>query len=128
MYNTYKGKVEFFLVYIREAHPTDGWQVGSNEREKILVKQPKTFDERLNVAKTMCSKLDIKLPTLIDGIDNKVGDAYAGMPDRLYLVGVDGKVAYQGDKGPRGFKPEELEKAIKKMLAAKGDGKGEKKE
>lgn len=116
MYNDYKGQVEFYLVYIREAHPTDGRQSGANEREKILVKQPTSFDERLDVAKTMCSKLDIKLPTLIDGIDNKVGDAYAGMPDRLYLIGKDGNVAYQGAKGPGGFKPAELEAAIKKTL------------
>lgn len=119
MYNAYKGQVEFYLVYIREAHPTDGWQIGANEKEKILVKQPKTFDERLGIAKTMCSKLNINVPTLIDGIDNKVGESYAGMPDRLYLIGVDGKVAYQGDKGPRGFKPAELEAAIKKALPKK---------
>ena len=117
MYNKYKDQVEFFIVYIREAHPTDGRQVGSNVQERILVEQPKTFEARLDVAKEMCSALEISMPTLIDGIDNTVGNAYAGWPDRLYLVGSDGKVAYKGGRGPRGFKPPELDAAIRKEIA-----------
>jgi hypothetical protein len=116
MYDQYKDRVEFFMVYIREAHPTDGRQSGANTREKILVKQPKTYGERLDVAKTMCSALAISIPTLIDGVDNKVGSDYAGMPDRLYLVGRNGKIVYQGARGPFGFRPSELEAAIQKEL------------
>jgi len=68
------------------------------------------------VAATMCSKLDLSIPTLIDGLDNKVGNAYSGWPDRLYLVGRDGKIAYRGGPGPGGFRPAEIETAIKKEL------------
>jgi hypothetical protein len=68
------------------------------------------------VAKLMCSKLEVSIPTLIDGIDNKVGSDYAGMPDRLYLVGRDGRIAYKGARGPWGFRPAELETAIRKEL------------
>ena len=53
----------------------------------------------------------------IDGLDNAVASAYGGWPDRLYLVGRDGRIAYQGDEGPFGFKPEELERAIEAHLA-----------
>lgn len=52
------------------------------------------------------------MPALIDKIDDKVGQAYGGWPDRLYLVGKDGKIAYAGRRGPAGFAPEEWEKAI----------------
>jgi hypothetical protein len=117
IYKQHKDNIEFYVVYIREAHPTDGRQSGANVREKILVKQPTTFEQRLGVAEQMCSALELSIPTLIDGIDNKVGTAYSGMPDRLYLVGQDGKVAYRGARGPSGFKPAELEAAIKKELA-----------
>jgi hypothetical protein len=117
MYGKYGKDVEFFIVYIREAHPTDGRQIGSNSREKILVKQPTTFEQRVDVAEQMCSKLDISIPTLIDGLDNAVGNAYSGMPDRLYLVGRNGKIAYKGDRGPFGFRPAELEEAIGKETA-----------
>ena len=81
-----------------------------------MVQQPWTYDQRLDVAKTMCSTLEISLPTLIDGIDNKVGSDYAGMPDRLYLVGRDGRISYKGARGPSGFRPAELEAAIQKEL------------
>jgi hypothetical protein len=116
MYFKYKSKVDFYIVYIREAHPTDGRQSRSNTLEKILIKQPKTLEERIGIAEQMCKKLEISIPTLIDGIDNKVGNAYSGMPDRLYLVGRDGKIAYKGDRGPSGFKPAELAAAIKAEL------------
>ena len=116
LYETYGKDVKFLMVYIREAHPTDGWQSRANEREGILIKQPTTFEERLDVAKQMCTKLDISIPGVIDGMDNKVNQAYSAAPDRLYLVSKDGNVAYKGGPGPRGFDPDELEDAIKQEL------------
>ena len=112
MYTEYGQEVEFLIVYIREAHPTDGRASAGNARIGINVKQPKTFAERQTVAKEMCSKLEIKIPAIIDNLDDKVGRDYSGMPDRLYLIGEDGKVLFKGARGPRGFKPEELEKEI----------------
>ena len=108
--------MKFLMVYIREAHPTDGWQVGSNRQEGILIKQPTSFEERLVVAKEMCTKLEISIPGVIDQLDDKVNKAYSAWPDRLYLVGRNGKIAYKGGPGPRGFKPAELEAAIKAEL------------
>ena len=116
MYATYRGDVEFYVVYIREAHPTDGWQVGQNERDKILFEQPTSLDERQQVAHQMCTALKLSMPTLIDGLDDKVNQAYAGWPDRLYLVGRDGKVAFKGGPGPGGFRPHDLEIALKETV------------
>ena len=104
------------MVYIREAHPTDGWQVRANEQQGILVEQPKSLEERIEIATQMCTALKIKLPPLVDTLDDKVNKAYSAWPDRLYLVGRDGRIAYQGGPGPRGFRPDELEAAIKQEL------------
>jgi len=41
---------------------------------------------------------------------------YGAWPDRLYLVGKDGKIAMAGGRGPFDFKPDKLEKAIQKEL------------
>ena len=116
MYDDHNDQVEFFLVYIREAHPSDGWQSrtseGLNERQDIFVKQPTKYVERVAVAKEMCTQLKLKMPPLIDRLDDKVNKAYNAEPDRLYLVGIDGKIIYQGARGPRGFDPAELERAI----------------
>ena len=116
LYDTYGKDVKFLMVYIREAHPTDGRQSRANEREGILFAQPTTFEERLGIAKEMCTKLDISIPGVIDGLDNKINNAYSAAPDRLYLVTKDGTIAYKGDRGPRGFDPDELEEAIKREL------------
>ena len=45
---------------------------------------------------------------------NATATAYNAMPDRLFVVGIDGKIAYRGARGPRGFKPDELEAYLKK--------------
>ena len=54
----------------------------------------------------------MKIPTLLDKIDNKTATDYASIPDRLYLVGKDGKIAWAGGPGPKGFQPDELREAI----------------
>ena len=45
-------------------------------------------------------------------MENSVNKAYSAQPDRLYLVGKDGTIAYAGEKGPRGFDPDGWEEAI----------------
>ena len=112
MAEKYKGKVEFLLVYIREAHPTDGWQVAANERDRVLLETAKTFNQKEEHADACVRNLGIKFPTVVDNLDNKVELNYAGWPDRLYLIGKDGRIAWKGGPGPKGFQPPELEAAI----------------
>jgi hypothetical protein len=50
-------------------------------------------------------------------MDDAVNKAYAAWPTRLYLVGLDGRVAYAGGLGPFGFKPAALGAAIEDFLA-----------
>jgi alkylhydroperoxidase family enzyme len=49
-------------------------------------------------------------------MDDRVGHAYSGMPDRLYLIDREGRVAYKGGRGPFGFKSGELEQALVMQL------------
>lgn len=105
LYTEYQGKVEFFIVYIKEAHPTDGRASPKNEQLGILIQDPKTYDERVKVAAEACVKLETKIPCLVDGIDNLANAAYAAWPDRLYLVDKDGTIAIAGGQGPGGFIP-----------------------
>ena len=112
----YAKEVEFLLVYIREAHPTDGWQVPANERDKVLLPASKTIEEKSEHATSCVRTLGIKFTTLVDAMDNKVEMDYSGWPDRMYLVGKDGRIAWKGEQGPRGFRPPDLEAAIRKEL------------
>lgn len=81
--------------------------------------QPKTVAERAAIAETCSTKLDIKFPVLLDGLDNKTNNDYAAWPDRLYIIDKDGKVAYKGGPGPRGFNTTEMTAALDKLLSAK---------
>jgi len=119
MWAKHGGDVQFFVVYIREAHALDGRAPMSGGAHPI-VEEPLTLEERESVASLCMTRLEMApMPALVDGIDNAVDTAYAAAPDRLYLVGRDGKIAYRSGRGPFGFKPEELERAIEKELAKK---------
>ncbi len=116
MKNRYRDKAEFLAVYVREAHPTDGWRSPGNDRVGISIKQPRAREERLGVAERCCTALEISMPLLVDEMDDRVGHAYSGMPDRLYVIDRDGRVAYKGGRGPFGFKPAEMEQALLMLL------------
>jgi hypothetical protein len=107
-------------VYIQEAHPTDLWQMSSNVREGVLFASPQTADERTNVAEMCVVRLAIKLPAVVDGIDNRVERAYTGWPDRLYLIGTDGRVRYKSAPGPYGFSTKELEEQLTRAVNTGG--------
>jgi alkylhydroperoxidase family enzyme len=112
LYRRYQDRANFVMIYVREAHPTDGWRMASNERAEVRIEQPRTFDERLGVAQTCQRKLGFEMPFVVDTIDDAVGAIYSGMPSRLYVIDRDGKVAYKSGRGPFGFKPAEMEQAL----------------
>jgi len=57
---------------------------------------------------------------LIDDLDDSTDRQYYALPDRLYLIGRDGRIVYRGLPGPFGFIVAELEKAIEGYLAEAG--------
>jgi Iodothyronine deiodinase len=91
--------------------------------EKKLLKIPQTekVEDRAEVAKQCVDTLRMTLPTLIDRADNQVNTAYGAWPDRLYIIGVDGKIAYQGGPGPGGFRVNEIEKWLRVNTMPKGE-------
>lgn len=99
-------------IYVREAHPTDGWRMSSNDRAGIAFGQPRKLQERVDVAEKCCQSLAMSMPLLVDDLNDRVGHAYSGMPDRLYIIDRSGRVAYKGGRGPFGFKPGEMEQSL----------------
>ena len=114
------------MIYIREAHPRDGWWLGGGlprlalkivrSRAATDVHDPRTIEERRMVAGQCYLTLAYGIRTYVDEMDDAVSQAYAAMPTRLYLVGLDGRVVYAGGLGPFGFKPAELAAAIEAYL------------
>ncbi len=111
--------VAFLIVYIREAHPEDGWVLESNRRDEVALADPTTLDERAAAAEACVLRLHTRIPVVLDELDDRIALAYGGWPDRLYLIGRDGRVAFQGGEGPEGFRPEELATAIDGELASR---------
>ena len=88
----------------------------SNDKAGVAFAQPKTAEERTKIAEQCCTVLKITMPLVVDTIDDRVGHAYSGMPDRLYVLDADGRVVYKGGRGPMGFKVGELEQALIMLL------------
>lgn len=82
--------------------------------------QPKTLTERNSVARTCCTALKVTMPMVVDDMNDRIGHAYSGMPDRLYVIDANGRVAYKGGRGPFGFRPAEMEQAIVMSLLETG--------
>ena len=118
IYQTHKDDIEFFLIYIHEAHAANGWQTPQNLYEEIIYDEPTSDDERAEVGQACQIALELKLPILLDSIDNDVEKKYNSSPIRLYVIDEDGVLTFNGAQGPRGFDPDAWDEAIKQRIAA----------
>ena len=90
-----------------------------NERDRVLVPDPKTLAERKKVAEGFAEQFNLKLPILVDPMSDPFEKAFAAWPDRVYVLDGTGKVAYKGDPGPRGFKVAEAPAVLDRLLTKK---------
>ncbi|MBI3462955.1 MAG: hypothetical protein HY000_07820 [Planctomycetes bacterium] len=102
LYEDYKDRAHIYVMYIREAHPVGGPR---RPPEEFKISDPKTLEERQRVAREFAEKVGLTIPILVDTMDDHVEQSYAGWPDRIYVIDATGKIAFQGDSGPRGFPP-----------------------
>ena len=117
LHAAYGEEVEFLVVYITEAHSLDGTSPKGGADGAPIVEEPTTLAERRAIAQRCDIALGLApMKVLIDDMKDTAGSAYSGHPDRLYLVSKDGRISYAGDRGPRGFNPDELEDAIRTDL------------
>ena len=107
---------KLFGVYIREAHADGEDQVIRNLNEGVIFEQPQSADERAEVAAACMLRYNFSFPMLLDGMDNDAEEKYVSWPDRLYVIGRDGKIAYQGGLGPLYFDVDEFEQALAQVV------------
>ncbi|MFC1714580.1 deiodinase-like protein [Candidatus Poribacteria bacterium] len=115
LYNKYKNKSEWLLVYLREIRPSDSQKVGANAVAETGIGQLETMEDRMAVARSSYSNLGLPFPAVVDSMDNKTEEAYAAWPDRIYIVDKNGRLAYKGEEGPEGFKPLAMERTLAKL-------------
>ena len=126
LYQEFSDQIQFIKVYIREAHPVDGWWFGKGVMSTLLnlsrskasrnLYDPKTLEERQAAAGDCEESLKFGIKTYVDEMDDAVNKAYAAWPTRLYLINKEGMVIYAGGLGPFGFKPGALKQAIEKYI------------
>lgn len=118
IYEAYRDRVQFFCVYIQEAHPSDGWQVAANLDAGVLHPQPTNIEQRAEIAQTCALRLNLQMPMLLDHMTNEVDTTYAALPERLYVLDADGKVFFKSVMGSMGFDVEAWAKAIEEVARA----------
>jgi Iodothyronine deiodinase len=120
MYRDYGDRASFLTVYIKEAHPEDEWQMDSNETENVCYPQPQTLGQRVAIANDFVKRFHYDVPIAVDGMTNAADKAYAGWPERFYIVDESGTIVYKGKVGPFGFHPEEVEAWLAKRFPQEG--------
>lgn len=90
----------------------------SNRKDKVVIDQPRAFDERREAARILVERFKYDMPLAVDSMDDKAETAYAAWPERLYVVAAGGRIVYRGGLGPFGFHPEEMARALAAHLAA----------
>lgn len=122
IYRTYKDRIDFYCVYIKEAHPEDndgGYRTERNAADGITIDQPTTIEKRAEAAEVCVLSLNLEMPMLLDNMADQVEDAYRAWPDRLFIVDAEGRIAYRSEQGPQGFYPEFWEEAIQKLIGSR---------
>ena len=88
----------------------------SNEEDEVVYASPETFLERTAIAQSCVGDLDIRFPALVDDMKNTTDAAYMGWPERLYVIGQDGRIIFKSRPGPFGFDSDDLADELTKMM------------
>lgn len=93
---------DFLLVYIDEAHPSDGWvapAMGSTRSFKV--RKHRSLEERVVAARQMIEHFALppQCQLVADCMDNNANVAYGVANERVCIV-QRRKIAYLGGKGP----------------------------
>lgn len=122
VYRDFSDRAEFLWVYIREAHPDSVLSlVNENQQEQLMPVPQHTAIASRAAAAAACQRTHkLGIPIAVDGIDNAVGQAYAGWPNRMVVVGTDGKIAFLSPGAPRGTDAQQLRSWLEQNLSAAG--------
>ena len=115
IYEAYQDKVDFWWIYTKEAHASDG----DRPSRSVKIAQHKTLAERKTAAATCSAGSVLKIPVLVDDMKNSVSSAYSALPERFIILNANKTVAYTGGRGPRGVDAAEFKAALEKLVKTK---------
>jgi hypothetical protein len=74
---------EFFTIYVREPHPGEHYGPHGD------------FEQKLKFARDCREQDGIESPILVDEIDGRMHRSYGSMPNMIYIVDKNGRIAYK---------------------------------
>jgi hypothetical protein len=100
IFDELQDRLAFLLIYTREAHPEDGWQLGINHSQDVVYDQPTTVEGRAAIAHDCVQQCGLQMTVALDDIDDSIDKKYAGWPERLYIIDANGTVRHRSVPGP----------------------------
>lgn len=94
---------DFLIVYIEEAHPTDGWFFRNN----VDIQKHNSLEDRVAAAKRLGELKPCDCDIVADNMEDGANKQYGGLYERLYIV-LNRVVLYEGMPGPIGYNVEEV--------------------
>lgn len=100
----YSGKVDFYILYVREAHPGENYPA------------QKSFSDKTNRAKDLKRLENVGRTILIDSFEGSMHRDYGDRPNSVYVIGRDGIILSRADWSD----PELLEQQLATLLGRDG--------
>lgn len=100
------------VVYIEEAHASDGWKFKNNYDINVH----RSLEDRFSAANKL-KELKPGCPIVVDKMSNDANKAYGGLYERLYIL-LDGVTVYEGGRGPALYKLEEIKEWLHNYVNA----------
>lgn len=133
LWEEYRGRVGFLLLYTVEAHPRGTpspyrdpqrnggeWDLLLNRVVGVRLPRATDLDERAAAARRSAEALEIPYPVAVDGMDDAVWRAYGAAPSAGYVLDRRGRVVLVQPW----IDPAEIRLALDRLLAQSEDGPG----
>lgn len=122
MYEKFKDVADIYLINTLEAHPQSSqspysaepepWHAHDNITAGISAEQPRTLEERKELAERWITEQSITTPVLLDGPNNDFWSQAGQAPNMSILISGEGEVVLKQDW----FEEKELELALQGEL------------
>jgi len=112
LYERFHDRVDFRLVYIREAHPEGEWKSTVNARQGVSLPEARDEAQRGEHAALCRRRLAIPYEALLDGMDGAAERAFAAYPSRAFVLDRGGTIRYSTALDEESLQPEALAAAL----------------
>ena len=116
-YHQLNAPIDFIIIYINEAHASDGWKFDGPNYS--FIKTHQDIEDRIDAARILVEMSNLtkenRINVYCDTFDDHTNHLFRGWPERLYVLH-DQKVLYQGQSGPIGYSIPSLDYFLKKNV------------